>query len=187
MMPVFSGLATGKERGPNMSGRWKNRLIARIITRFPSLSRRVVEAYSPRESKDIPWVPVTKPLYACTLALVTTAGVHRRDQQPYDMNDRDGDPTFREIPVDTPPDELMITHDYYDHTDADRDINIVFPLERIEEFASEGIIGGVARAHYALMGHITGRHLFTLMQVSAPEVASRLKDQGADIVLLTPG
>lgn len=167
--------------------RLKNRFIARIVTRYPSLARRVIGAFEPLVMQDIPWTPVRKPLHACTLALVTTSGVHPRDQQPFDMHDPDGDPTFREIDAEAQPHDLMITHDYYDHADADRDVNIVFPLERIGEFVSEGTIGGITRAHYSFMGHITGRHMFTLMHVSAPEVASRLKDMGADIALLTPG
>lgn len=170
-----------------MLSRLKNRLIAKVITRFPSLSKKFIDAYKPWETQDVPWTPAARPLYACNVALVTTAGVHRTDQKPFDMTDPDGDPTYREIDKDTPRQELMITHDYYDHADAEKDLNIVFPLERLEEFASEGIIGGVAQIHYSFMGHITGPHLFTLMNVSASDVAARLKRAGVDIVLLTPG
>ena len=53
------------------------------------------------------------------------------------MQDPDGDPTYREIERDTPVEALMITHDYYDHRDADRDINIVFPIQRLAELAEE--------------------------------------------------
>ncbi len=170
-----------------MLSRLKNRLIAKVITRFPSLSKKFIDAYKPWETQGVPWTPAARPLYACNVALVTTAGIHRTDQKPFDMTDPDGDPTYREIDKDTPRQELKITHDYYDHADADRDLNIVFPLERLEEFASEGIIGGVAQIHYSFMGHITGPHLFTLMNVSAPDVAARLKGAGVGIVLLTPG
>ena len=72
-------------------------------------------------------------------------------------------------------------------TDAEKDLNIVFPIERLREFVSEGIIGKVADAHYTFMGHILGPHIYTLMEVSAPEVAARLKKKEVDYVLLTPG
>ena len=81
----------------------------------------------------------------------------------------------------------MITHDYYDHTDAGKDVNIVFPIERLQEFASEGIIGKVADTHYTFMGHIMGPHIYTLMEVSVPEIAAGLKKKGVDYVFLTPG
>jgi D-proline reductase (dithiol) PrdB len=66
--------------------------------------------------------------------------VHLRTQKPYDIEDGDGDPSLRELPADTPAPEYMITHDYYDHTDADTDLNIVFPIDRLREFAREGVI-----------------------------------------------
>jgi D-proline reductase (dithiol) PrdB len=165
----------------------KNRLIARVITAFPALSKRFVDAYHPWESDDIPWTPATTPLADSTVALVTTAGVHHKDQQPFDMQDKNGDPTYRVIDGDKPLSSLMITHDYYDHSDADRDINIVFPLERLREMAAAGIVGAVARHHYSFMGHIDGPHIVTLVEEKGPEVAAALAKGGADAVLLTPG
>ncbi len=103
------------------------------------------------------------------------------------MNDPDGDPTFRTINTKKPDSKLMITHDYYDHTDADKDINIVFPVDRLKEFKHEGLIGTVADKHYGFMGHIDGEHIDTLITTQAPEVAQRLKADNVDVVILTPG
>jgi D-proline reductase (dithiol) PrdB len=167
--------------------RLKNRFISRVITRFPVLADRFIRSYAPWEFEDTPWTPFAKPLRDCTVALITTAGVHHRDQPPFNMSDKDGDPTFRVIDLARPSDSLMITHDYYDHKDADRDLNIVFPAERLQEFAAEGLIGVLARHAYGLMGHITGRHVMTLVNVTAPEIAADLKRDGVDAVLLTPG
>lgn len=167
--------------------RLKNRVIAKVITSLPALAKGFIEAYKPWESEGIPWTTVEKPLAKSTVAIVTTAGVHRKDQQAFNMRDKIGDPSFREIDGNTTARDLMITHDYYDHTDAERDLNIVFPIERLREFASEGIISKVAETHYSFMGHIMGPHIYTLMEVNAPEVAARLKKQKVDYVLLTPG
>ncbi|MEN6446627.1 MAG: glycine/sarcosine/betaine reductase selenoprotein B family protein [Syntrophaceae bacterium] len=167
--------------------RLKNRLIARVITRVPSLAKGFIEAYKPWENRDVPWAPVRKPLADSVVALVTTAGVHPKDQKAFDMHDKNGDHTYREIDAKVPVQDLMITHDYYDHADADKDIDIVFPLSRIREFAAEGLIGGIARTHYGFMGHITGPHIFSLMHESAPKVAARLHRDKVDCVLLTPG
>jgi len=167
--------------------RLKNKFIATIITRFPVLAKRFISAYAPWESQDIPWTPVTKALEYSKIAVVTTAGVHHKDQQPFNMLDREGDPSYRTIDLSAPFSSLMITHDYYDHADADKDINIVFPIERLKEFEKEGLIGQVAELHYGFMGHITGRHLPTLINRTAPEVAQRLKEDKVDIVIVTPG
>jgi len=167
--------------------RFKNRLIAKLLARFPFLAKRSVAAYQPPELGEIPWTQVTKKLNESIIALVTTAGVHHRAQKPFDMEDHNGDPSFRVIDVTKAFTDLIITHDYYDHADADKDINIVFPVDRLKEFKQEGLIGKVADTHYGFMGHITGSHLPTLINKTAPEVARLLKKAGVDIVLLTPG
>jgi D-proline reductase (dithiol) PrdB len=167
--------------------RLKNRVVAKMITKYHSLATHFVDSYEPVKSVDVPWTPVRKLLRDSKVAMVTTAGVHHRGQKPYNMTDPDGDPTFREIDVRKPLSDLMITHDYYDHADADKDINIVFPVERLREFESEGIIDKMADIHYGFMGHIDGRHIDSLIHEQAPEIARRLKADNVDTVILTPG
>ncbi len=163
--------------------------MAALITRFPRLFD--LEKYSEKvetvKVEGVPWTPVKKPLEKSVVAIVTTSGVHLREQKPFDMKDPDGDPSYRVLPSDTPPEGYMITHDYYDHTDADRDLNIVFPVERLAESAAEGRVGEAAKRNFSFMGHIKGRHVKTLMRKTAPEVAALLKSDGVDVVLLTPG
>lgn len=167
--------------------RLKNRTISKMTTRYPLLAKVFTDSFTPFETQDIPWSPIKKPLVECKVALVTTAGVHHRDQLLFDMNDRDGDPTFRILDISRPIEDLMITHDYYDHSDADKDINIVFPVQRLKEFKDEGCIEDLATNHYGFMGHIVGRRVETLINKSAPDVANRLLKDNVDIVLLTPG
>lgn len=167
--------------------RIKNRIIARLITRYPSLAKRFVDAYKPWESDgEIPWIVPASPLGESKLALVTTSGIHHVDQAPFDMSDEKGDPSYREIDGETIFDGFKITHDYYDHADAEKDPNIIFPLERLNEIAREGKIGKIARTHYSFMGHIDGPHIATLVQETAKEVAEKLKNDQVDLVLLTP-
>ena len=103
------------------------------------------------------------------------------------MKDTNGDPTYRDIPKDASKEQLTITHDYYDHKDADKDINIVFPIDRLKELKETGEIGDLADINFGFMGHIEAGHIYTLINDTAPEVADRLKSQGVDAVLLTPG
>ncbi|MBW2051378.1 MAG: hypothetical protein JRI85_03925 [Deltaproteobacteria bacterium] len=166
---------------------FKNQFIARLSTRFPVLGKRFTNAFVPWETEGVPWAPASKPLSKCKVALVTTAGVHHRSQQPFDMRDPQGDPTFREIEASRPITNLMITHDYYNHADADKDINVVFPIERLWDFEDEGLLGKAAETHYSFMGHIQGPHIQTLIYQNAPEVARRLKNSAVDLIILTPG
>ncbi|MBI5181144.1 MAG: hypothetical protein HZA05_07045 [Nitrospirae bacterium] len=168
-------------------GRLKNRLIAKILTRFPALLNIYVKRAKPVVVEGTPWMPFTKDLKKCKIVLLTTAGVHLKSQSPFNMNDPDGDPTYREIPLNTPNSELMITHDYYDHKDADKDINIVFPIDRLKEMKAEGEIKEIAEINYGFMGHIDEQHLKTLINAIAPEIAKKLKTNHVDAAILTPG
>lgn len=171
-------------------GRLKNKLFAKLFTRYPALLEKYAERLESRvdlDTGDIPWAEIKKPLNECRVALITTAGLHLTSQTPFDMSDEEGDPTWRELPKDTPIEDYTITHDYYDHTDAERDINIVFPVERLGEMADEGVIGSVATVNYGFMGHIDGDYIKVLANATAPDVAGKLLAEGVDIALLTPG
>jgi|SRR5205809_4512263 len=130
----------------------------------------------------IPYTPRTLELNKSIFALVSTAGVHLRDQQPYDV---EGDNTWRLLPGDVQASQLMVTHDHYDHQDADQDINCVFPIDRLREFAAEGITAGVSDKHLGFMGY--SQQLRDLYEHAAPEMAKIILHSKADAVLLTAG
>lgn len=163
-----------------------DRLVARAFTRSAFLLRMWAMRGKFVEFDSIPWAPVKAETKDMRLALVTSAGVHLKNQKPFDMSDRNGDPSFREIPRDVRKEDLMITHNYYDHRDADRDVNLVLPLDRVQELVLEGDIRSVARYHYSFMGHIHGGHIKELLNHTAPEVRQRLLEDGVEAVFLTP-
>jgi D-proline reductase (dithiol) PrdB len=163
-----------------------NRVAVQLFRGVPWLVSRWAKTHQFIEGREIPWTPMSKPAAESVIALVTTAGVHLTSQKPFEMDDPDGDPSFRVIPSTVRSADLTITHNYYDHSAADRDINVVLPLDRARELATEGRIGGLAPFVYGFMGHIDGPHLKTLMEERGPEVARRLKNDRADAALLTP-
>ncbi len=169
-----------------------NTIKTRLLTAFPRLlahSAKKVEALKIEgvDFSKTPWTSFRAGLKNSTVAIITTGGFHLKTDKPFNMADPTGDPTFRVIPSDASSGELTITHDYYDHRDADRDRNVVFPIDRLGELASEGFIGAVAKHHYSFMGHITGKHVLTLMNETAPKVAELLKADSVDCVIFTPG
>ncbi len=166
--------------------RWQHRALARVLRYVPSLVRRWARQQKFAQPTDVPWTPLPKPVSACRVALVTTGGVHLRTQPPFDMHHPLGDPSFREIPGAVKPEQLAITHDYYDHRDADRDINIIFPIERLRELAAEGTIAAVSPVHLGFMGHIDGQLVQVLQQQTAPAAAALLRAHRVELVLLFP-
>ncbi len=168
-----------------MGRRW-NQLLSWIYTRVPALSRRYARRLA-GAGGEIPWAAARVPLERATVALVTLAGVHRRSDAPFDMENVEGDASYRVIPGEAMLTDLTITHDYYDHAAADRDVNVVFPLERLREFAAARRIGRVAPRHIGAMGHILGGEERQLVAVSAPAIARLFKEDSVDYVVLSPG
>ena len=84
-----------------------------------------------------------------TIALATAAGVHHKDQKRFNLA---GDFTWRKITDKMPSDELMVSHGGYDNSDVNKDINCMFPIDRIHELAKEGFIKACAPVHAGFMG-----------------------------------
>jgi D-proline reductase (dithiol) PrdB len=130
----------------------------------------------------IPYTPRSHTAQESVFALITTAGVHLREQEPFDL---DGDNSWRVLPGDMPTDQLMVTHEHYDHRDADTDVNVVFPIDRLRELAHEGVIKGVSDKHLGFMGYT--QNLRDLYERAAPEMAKIISRSKADGVILTAG
>lgn len=125
-----------------------------------------------------------QPLERSTVALVSTGGMRLRSQTPFDIMKSDGDWSIREIPKGSPTGSIVIDHGHYNHDDADRDVNCMFPLDRLARLAREGVIGGVSASHFSMMGFIPNGH--HLLDDAGPQIARRLKSEGADLAVLTP-
>lgn len=140
--------------------------------------------FEAQENDAVAWTPLEDELSKLRLAFVTTAGVHPKSEQPFDDQALEGDSSFRLIPGDMPSTELMVTHNHYEHSDADRDINCLFPIDRARELVEQGVIGGLSEDHYGFMGFnpSPGR-----IVASGREVARRLADSNVDVVVMVPG
>ncbi|MFH1484991.1 MAG: glycine/sarcosine/betaine reductase selenoprotein B family protein, partial [Chloroflexota bacterium] len=128
--------------------------------------------------EDSPWTPLSKPLEKCRVALIGSSGVYVKSQTPFDADSK-GDISFREMPKDVPVSELTIVHRDYDHTDADQDINCIYPIERFRELEKDKVIGELAPINYAFCGRIFYRTL--LLNEMAPDLVQRLKRSKVDV------
>jgi D-proline reductase (dithiol) PrdB len=61
-------------------------------------------------------------------------------------------------------------------------LKLVFPLDRLNELAADGVIGSVAQTHYSFMGATDP----VQMEPYARELAGRLKQDAVDGVILSP-
>ena len=136
--------------------------------------------------KCVPFTPFDGELAKSTVALVTAGGVHLRDQEPFNISDELGDLGYRIIPEDVDSSQLMVTHHHYDHSDADQDINVVFPIDALRDLQREGFIREIAKKHVGYMGYTM--QLKAMYEGTAREIANEIdKGSRADLVVLTGG
>ena len=150
------------------------------------VQRRMLEFFPCKESDDVPWAPLNKPLADSTVAIVTTAGLHLRDDKPFNRDHPGGESTYRVLPTTTDTADIVQSHFSigFDRTAIYRDINITYPIDRLRELVDNGTIGALSPNNYSFMGAL--RDCTVVAEQTGPEVAQRLKDEGADLVLLTP-
>ena len=136
--------------------------------------------------KCVPFTPFDGELAKSTVALVTAGGVHLKDQDAFNIADELGDLTYRIIPEDVDAADLMVTHHHYDHSDADKDINVVFPIDVLRDLQAEGFVRGIAKKHVGYMGYTM--QLKAMYEGTAREIANEIdKGSRADVVVLTGG
>jgi D-proline reductase (dithiol) PrdB len=133
-----------------------------------------------------PWV-TGPPLHQRRVALVSTAGLHRRDDRPFAVttgNRRAVAGDYRVIPGDIAAHELVMSHvsTNFDRSGFQQDWNVVFPLDRLRELAGQGVIGSVAAFHYSFMGATDPKH----MEPAAHDLARLLAQDQVNAVCLVP-
>lgn len=131
--------------------------------------------------RAVPYTPFEGELKKSVVALVSNGGVHLREGEPFIL---EGDISLRLLPGEVQGDRLMITHPHYDHTEADRDINCVFPIDRLRELVQEGIVGGVSNKHIGLGYSMDLKRVY---EESASQVADQIERSKTDVVVLSGG
>jgi D-proline reductase (dithiol) PrdB len=153
-------------------------------------SRKMVRSWIERESpQPIPWTPLAKPLSECRVALVSSAGIARHDQSPFDEELERRDPwwcdqSWRPIPLGTTEDDVRISNLHIDPSFALRDLDCVLPLRRLEELSDKGVVGAAAATHYSFIGSIQEPR--RLLTSSSPAMAERMAAEAVDVALLVP-
>jgi D-proline reductase (dithiol) PrdB len=152
------------------------------LDRLPELNRKNLLMLPVQVNDTAPFTTLAKPLAACRLAIVTTAGMHLRSDQPFGP----GEQTYRVIPSDAPAVDILQSHTSlgYDRVPIMRDINISFPIDRVRELVARRELGGLGPHHYSFMG--AQREVTRIERETGPEVGRRLRGEGVDLALITP-
>jgi len=140
--------------------------------------------YDWSRNEDAPLTPLRRHLRQCTVGLLTSGGISYKSAAPF-VADAKNDFRLDEIDPYTPSDGFQINDSYYDTRDGEKDINVIFPLERLKELAEAGEIGKIAKRYWSgFMGRIYKRGY--VMQTAAPALVEELKKDEVDILVLVP-
>ena len=159
--------------------------------RFISRStKRIMQAWAKREPvREIPWSALPKPIEACTIALISSAAIALNKDKPFDQESERrnpwwGDPSFRIIPQLATEADVAYYHLHTESSYAEQDINVVFPLRRLEELQAKGEIGYFAPRHYSIMGYLLEPR--EMLEETAPRIIEHLQEDRVDAVILIP-
>jgi D-proline reductase (dithiol) PrdB len=136
------------------------------------------------KSDTVPLARLRRPLAESRLSFVSTAGVQPTGTLPFDVVHPVGDYTFRRVPSGAAPADLEIHQLKYPTDGAHRDLNVIFPIERLQELAREGVVGGLTDNFFSFIGYNMDPDL--LERTLAEDLAQAVADEQADLALLSP-
>ena len=129
----------------------------------------------------VPFTPFQGRLEDATVCIVSTAGVRTKGDPPFNT---EGDTSWRVIPAEAEGKDLRYDDSHYDHACVDRDMNCVFPIDRVRELAAEGRVGGLTARHFSL-GY--SQALRELRERTIPALVHEIDRERPAAVLLTGG
>ena len=147
------------------------------ISEMPAVARGFISNLDLTTFDDPAWnTPV--PAQQRRVSIVSTAAVSRRGDKPFSWLARDHR-VFHKTDRD-----LIMTHVAveFDRSGWQQDLNVIIPLDRLEEMAQNDEIGSIADEHYSFMGAADP----VTMEKSAREVAGKMKQEGVNTVFLIP-
>jgi D-proline reductase (dithiol) PrdB len=154
------------------------------------ITKRMIRNWIRMETpRPIPWTPLVKPLSECTVTLLSSAGIALKTDTPFDQegerkNSWWGDPSYRILPKTTTEEDVRLYHLHIDPSYAERDLNCLFPLQRLQEMEDNRRIGKMSPRHYSIMGYLLRPE--RLLQETIPALIQNLKEDMTDVVVLVP-
>jgi len=137
------------------------------------------------------WAPFDKALGEATIAVLSSAGIFLRDEQPsFDMEREKreptwGDPSWRAIPRDVAQDRIDAAHLHINTEPLKRDVGVVLGLRALAALEADGVIGRLADENYSVMGYQESG-CAVWRKETGPEIAARLREGAVDALLLAP-
>ncbi len=157
----------------DFSGRYKNWRKSENLDNYPFV-----------ENINAPFTPMRRALPMLNLALISSAGAFIDGTDSFDVTTHEGDPTFREIPIEIDAEDLLYAVRGYNPTAIQADMNCQIPIERLLEYEANGVIGRLNHVWWSLCGYIPNARL--VAEQTAPQIAERIARYEVQAALLVP-
>jgi D-proline reductase (dithiol) PrdB len=156
------------------------------MTQFPfyppdraSQYERAAAEYSFVQPEPTPWTPLRRELRRCKAVIVTTAGVRLKAQHSFAKNS----PDFREISVYSPTEEMAFDFTNYDPAEAEKDLNVLVPVDRLKDLVDRESLGGLNETFLSFFGPCTD---LPALRASAARAGEKLRGYGCDVAFVVP-
>jgi D-proline reductase (dithiol) PrdB len=140
---------------------------------------RAAAEYAFVQTEATPWTPLRRELRRCKAVIVTTSGVRLKTQHMFARNAAD----FREISVYSPADEMAFDFTNYDPAEAEQDLNVLVPVDRLKDLVDRESLGGLNETFLSFFGPCTD---IQALRASAAGAGERLRGYGCDVAFVLP-
>lgn len=163
-----------------------------LIEKLPELNRRFsswnvnedLKGYPFVENERAPFSPARRALPMLNLALISSAGAYVDGTESFDISSKDGDLEFREFPKEIESGDMKYAAKGYDARSIQEDRNAQIPIERLNEYDANNVIGSLNDVWWSLSPWIP--NAARVAEEMAPKLVERLHRYEVQAALLIP-
>lgn len=163
-----------------------------LIENIDTFSRRFnswnanndLSGYTFVENIHTPFTPVRRALPMLDLGLISSAGAFINGTDTFDLEAKDGDLRYYEIPVEVDAGDMSYAAKGYNPKSVLDDRNAQIPIDRLSGYAENGVIGSLNNVWWSVSSHIP--NAARVAQELAPQIAERLHRYEVRAALFIP-
>ncbi len=143
-----------------------------------------LQGYPFVENVHAPFTPLRRALPMINLGLISTAGGYIDGTEPFDMDSRDGESGFHEIPIEVEAADLRFAAKGYDTKAVLEDRNSQVPIDRLVDYEANAVIGRLNEVWWSTSSYIPNARVAA--EELAPKLSERLARYSITAALIIP-
>lgn len=136
------------------------------------------------ENIHSPFTSLRRALPMLNLALISSAGGYIEGTDAFESDSKDGDLSYREIPVEVGPDDMSYIAKGYDPAAVLDDRNCQIPIDRLLEYQANAVLGSLNNVWWSISSHIP--NAARVADELGPRLAERLHRYETQLALIIP-